>query len=131
MRSGENLTTICGRHYGDASLVEELAIFNNMGDPDRIITGVRLRIPPASSLVRGTPAAAPRGVPSAATRAPTATKGTTQTYRIRSGDMLSKISLRLLGSARHWRGLYELNRDVIDDPDHLEVGVVIQIPGDQ
>jgi hypothetical protein len=56
--SGESLTLICRRHYGDDSLVNELARFNDLSDPDMVTIGTRLRIPAAEHLVRGTPPAA-------------------------------------------------------------------------
>ncbi len=52
-----------------------------------------------------------------------------RTYRIMPGDSLSQIAGRLLDSAARWRELYELNRDVLDDPDDLEPGTVIRLPG--
>ncbi len=51
-----------------------------------------------------------------------------ETYTVRSGDSLSEISQRLYGSARHWRFLYEANRDRIPDPDRLRVGTELRVP---
>jgi nucleoid-associated protein YgaU len=48
-----------------------------------------------------------------------------QEYEVRSGDTLSEIG------ARHdvsWREIYEANRDVINDPDMIEVGWKLKIP---
>ena len=38
---------------------------------------------------------------------------------MRGGDTLSEIAQRLMGSARQWRRLYDLNRDVIPDPEEM------------
>lgn len=51
-----------------------------------------------------------------------------ETYTVRSGDSLSLISQRLYGSARHWRLLYEANRDRIPDPDRLRLGTELRVP---
>ena len=51
-----------------------------------------------------------------------------RTYTVRSGDSLSVISQRVYGSARHWRVLYEANRDRIPDPDRLRVGTELRVP---
>ncbi|MCC5785867.1 MAG: LysM peptidoglycan-binding domain-containing protein [Phycisphaerales bacterium] len=51
-----------------------------------------------------------------------------RTYTVRSGDSLSVISQRVYGSARHWRVLYEANRDRIPDPDRLRVGAELRVP---
>ena len=51
--------------------------------------------------------------------------GTTQEYTVQSGDTLSEIG------ARHgvaWREIYEANRDVISDPDMIQVGWKLKIP---
>lgn len=49
-------------------------------------------------------------------------------YTVRDGDSLSVISQRLYGTARHWRLLYEANRDRIPDPDRLRVGTELRVP---
>ena len=33
-----------------------------------------------------------------------------------------------LGTSRRWREIYELNRDRIDDPDHVPAGTVLVLP---
>jgi nucleoid-associated protein YgaU len=47
---------------------------------------------------------------------------------VKTGDVLSVIAQQQMGSARRWRALYEHNKNVIDDPDHVEVGTVLRIP---
>lgn len=127
VQPGESLTSICTKHFGDASLARELAAFNGLDDPDRLAAGARLRIPAADDLVRG-------AVPGGAAAAPAAMEpakkasATSRTYTVKPGDVLSVIASRELGSAKRWRELYEANRDVIDDPDHVEVGVVLDLP---
>lgn len=49
-----------------------------------------------------------------------------RTYRVRSGDTLSGIAKRLLGSAQRWRDIQRLNPDV--DPDRLAPGLVLVLP---
>jgi hypothetical protein len=49
-------------------------------------------------------------------------------YQIKSGDCLTEIAQRVLGSSKQWRTLYELNRQVIRDPDEIPVGAVIKFP---
>jgi nucleoid-associated protein YgaU len=124
IRSGESLTLICQQHYGDGTLARDLARFNNLANPDVVMAGVRLRLPSAEVLRPGGPAN-PRPATSAATPAARDARGT---YTVRSGDVLSVLAQRLLGSARRWQELYEHNRDKIDDPDHLVAGTVLRIP---
>ena len=49
-------------------------------------------------------------------------------YVVRPGDTLSSIAARELGSGSLADNIFLLNRDVIDDPDHLLVGVKIRLP---
>ncbi|GAG07837.1 unnamed protein product, partial [marine sediment metagenome] len=52
-------------------------------------------------------------------------------YVVRSGDSLTDIARRELGSASRLvvRRLYEANRDRITDPNRLPVGLALRIPG--
>jgi outer membrane protein OmpA-like peptidoglycan-associated protein len=53
----------------------------------------------------------------------------TREYVIQKGDTLSKIAKEQLGKDHRWKYLYELNRDVIKDPNKLKPGkkIVIQV----
>lgn len=51
-----------------------------------------------------------------------------QSYTIQKGDTLSKIAQQHYGKANDWRRIYDANRDVIDDPDKIFPGQVIQLP---
>jgi nucleoid-associated protein YgaU len=51
-----------------------------------------------------------------------------KSYTVVRGDSLSKIAIREYGDAREWRKIYEANKDVIDDPDLIEVGQNLIIP---
>lgn len=49
-------------------------------------------------------------------------------YVVRPGDTLSNIAARELGSISLADNIFLLNRDVIEDPDQLMVGVKIRLP---
>jgi hypothetical protein len=51
-----------------------------------------------------------------------------KTYTVVQGDSLSKIAKREYGDVNQWRKIYEANKDVIDDPDLIEVGQNLIIP---
>lgn len=51
-----------------------------------------------------------------------------RTYVVRKGDSLSAIAESELGAQDRWRELFEANRDVLDDPDALHAGQVLQLP---
>jgi nucleoid-associated protein YgaU len=49
-------------------------------------------------------------------------------YRLRDGDTLEKIAERLLGDPTRAAEIFQSNRDLLDRPDLLPVGVVIKLP---
>ena len=54
--------------------------------------------------------------------------GSAGTYTVQSGDSLWRIASRELGSGTRWSEIYDLNRDVISDPDRIYIGQELQLP---
>lgn len=50
-------------------------------------------------------------------------------YIVRRGDTLSDLAGRYLGSAARWREIYDANRGLIPNPNALQPGVRLSIPG--
>lgn len=125
VRAGESLSSICMRHYRDPGLAEALARANGLDDPDHVVAGTRLRVPARAALEAGSEGGG--GAAPARVTAPAAGPQTA-TYTVRPGETLRRIAKRLLDSPAEWPRLYELNRDVIEDPDHLVAGTVIRVP---
>jgi nucleoid-associated protein YgaU len=59
---------------------------------------------------------------------PTNITPTGKTYTVVRGDSLSKIAQREYGDAKKWRKIFEANKDVIENPDLIEVGQDLIIP---
>lgn len=53
-----------------------------------------------------------------------------QTYEVRSGDNLSKISKQFYGDANEYMRIFYANRDQLNDPDKIQVGQKLTIPPD-
>ena len=53
----------------------------------------------------------------------------TKSYTVQSGDTLSKIAKQHYGDANQWRKIFEANRGTISDPDKIQVGQQLTIPG--
>lgn len=53
---------------------------------------------------------------------------TGQTYTVKAGDTLSKISQHFYGDAGKYEDIFYANRDKIENPDDLKVGDEIIIP---
>ena len=64
----------------------------------------------------------------AATAAPAAREP--QTYTVKAGDSLSKISKTVYGHADEYMKIFYANRDKIKDPDLIHPGQVLVIPPD-
>ena len=54
--------------------------------------------------------------------------GNSKTYTVQSGDCLWNIAARELGSGLRWSEIYELNRDILSDPDRIQVGQELVLP---
>ena len=53
-----------------------------------------------------------------------------RTYTVAPGDTLSGIAERELGSHRRYHTIFEANRDLLEHPDALRVGMTLRIPGE-
>jgi LysM repeat protein len=57
-------------------------------------------------------------------------QGTGQTYSVKSGDTLSKISKQYYGDSSEYMRIFYANRDKLSDPDRIQVGQELVIPPD-
>lgn len=151
VQSGESMFAICKKYYGNADAVDALAKFNKISDPEALRAGRRLRIPTAQELglasaktetVIDNPNTSTTPRPSSLRIVPVSSdqasaKLTAQTnptkkpaqvtYTVKPGETLRVIALKVMGNKSKWNKLYDLNRDVIEDPDNLKVGTVLRI----
>jgi hypothetical protein len=51
-----------------------------------------------------------------------------RTYVVQHDDSLSKISLKMYGSAVKWKLIYEANRDILPSANSLKIGMKLRIP---
>ena len=114
VRSGDSLSLIAQRALGSSGRWREIWNLNRaqVPNPNMIQVGMVLRLPAAAQSVEPSPQPAPTG-----------------TYVVRSGDTLSLIAIRLLGSASRWRELWEANRDRVPNPNFISVGMTLRVPG--
>jgi len=57
-------------------------------------------------------------------------QGGGQTYTIKSGDTLSRISKQFYGDANEYMRIFYANRDKLTDPDKIQAGQQLVIPPD-
>ena len=106
---GDDLWTVSAHLLGDGGRWRELAAANpvHLANPTRPLTpGARLLLPAAG-------ASDPLRV----------------RVRVRRGDTLSGLALEHLGSAARWPRIAAANDDLITDPDHIETGWSLAVPG--
>ena len=111
IQSGDTLWTIAEKYYGSGSYWKKIYEDNadKISDPDKIFVGQQITLNPLT-----------------ASEVTVASDGTT--YTVQSGDTLWKIAQKLYGKGWHWRKIYQLNEDIISDPENIYVGQVIRLP---
>ena len=50
-------------------------------------------------------------------------------YTVKAGDTLSKIAKQHYGNANLYMKIFEANKELLKDPDKIQVGQVLNIPG--
>jgi LysM domain-containing protein len=53
-----------------------------------------------------------------------------QTYTVKAGDNLSKISKQFYGNPNEYMRIFYANRDKLNDPDKIQVGQELSVPPD-
>ena len=56
-------------------------------------------------------------------------KDATHVYTVQKGDTLSAIAKREYGNANEWHRIFDANRDKVKDPDLIQPGQQLTIPG--
>jgi nucleoid-associated protein YgaU len=94
----------------------------------RTALAVTGRAPAAATSQPTRPAPVTVAASAPAAPAPAAPPPAPRTYRVASGDTLSRISSRYYGTATRWQDIYNANRDQLRSPDVLPLGVELKIP---
>lgn len=102
----DDLRTLAARYYGDAAQWQRIADANGdlLKGQAVVRTGWRLVIPGVA-----------------------ASDGTCVVIVAR-GDSLSRLAARYLGDGDRWPEIYALNRDVVDNPDEIDIGWRLKLP---
>ncbi len=130
IRDGDTLSGIAKRLTPGRSWTH-IARANPDIDPNLIKANTVLRIPVAAAnvavpTVHGSGA---RTIPVIRPVTPPVTPdGGITTYVVRKGDSLSRIAAHTLGSGNHWRKVFDANRNLLSDPNHVREGMTLRIP---
>lgn len=126
--SGDTLSKIALKHYGNASLWTKIYEDNRdiISNPDVIRVGWQIKIYPMAA--GDTANAALTNANQTDTEQGNTGTTVDGTYVVQSGDTLWKISKKIYGWGWQWRKIYDANRDTIQAPGVLHMGQVIIIP---
>lgn len=124
---GDTLIFIAGQYYFDENLWPAIKLANPDIDENRLKIGQKLVIPSEAQAKRMLGKTSSARPVARAESKQTATGGE-RIYVVEDGDSLAKIARNVLGDARRWKEIYELNKDKLKSPDHIEVGMKLKMP---
>jgi len=119
VREGESLSDVARIYLGDASRYTDLIDANphTRRNPNFVSPGTRLVIPLIDD--RAQTVELPRE---------SSRQQQNNVVTVESGDSLIRIAKQYLGDGSRWEEIYELNRDQLDRPEALKVGMKIKLP---
>ncbi len=120
---------IARRLGGGAKLAEAIKRSNAFVSPNKLIPGrTQLRIPVDPDNIDGKVVrTTPEAVPSAG-GTPGAEPGDERTHTVAAGETLSGIASKYYKSSASWKLIFDANRDKLDKPERVKVGMVLRIP---
>ncbi len=122
IQPGETFTSIAEKYYGDPRLAHAVAAANPFVSPTSLRPGRTIRVAKDPNNIQGVPVKPP------ASKDEPAKPEAPREYVVASGDTLSGIAKRLLGSTKYADDIYKANRDRLASPDDLRVGQTLRIP---
>jgi nucleoid-associated protein YgaU len=126
VQRGETLRSICSSHYGDSGLASAVANWNRMPNPNNLENGQTIALPTRASLFSIVPT--PRNQVQRRNHTIPSNTPSVSTYTVKSGDTLSELAYKLMGTSKKTTELFNFNRDVMPDPDTIYPGMILQYP---
>jgi nucleoid-associated protein YgaU len=137
VQRGDSYWSIARRYYGGGRYFRALAAWNRsrIADPNDLRPGMKVLIPEQDVLQQRFPALL-GGSYAPGQRTPSLRAGFFMSrdgqpmYRVGRNDTLSSIAEAHLGRASRWRQIYGMNRDRLQNADHLQLGLELRLPAD-
>ena len=123
IQSGDTFSSIAMELYKDEKKWTAIAQANPLVDPARLKVGQVIRLPDLEQFHKQREQQLDEI--KAAVARPTAGS---KTIIVQPGDTLSHIARRVYGNAGLWDTIFQANRDKLDTPDKLKVGMKLTIP---
>ncbi|MCH7814081.1 MAG: LysM peptidoglycan-binding domain-containing protein [Planctomycetes bacterium] len=134
---GDTFAILAEVYYGSQRHTGFLIAANpQVADPQRLLVGTVLKIPPLGSTLRtgnSTERSARQRRPSRPAarqaQAKATAKSVNDTYTVKSGDSFYSIAREVLADANRWPELFALNKDLVNgDAQRLRPGQVLKLP---
>jgi nucleoid-associated protein YgaU len=120
---GDSFARVSERYYGSPLHVGRLRKANEGVDEKSLQPGAKILVPVLASAFAANAPAQPAPVAAPESR------WTGGLYEVAAGEVLGTISMKVYGTSKKWKKIYDANRDVIgDDPNRLRVGTKLRIP---
>ena len=126
VQRGETLRSICRAFYGDSGLASAIANWNSLPSANSIEIGQGISLPNRSALIilQNTASTEPRK----SSEPNTPSTPSMGKYTVKSGDTLSEISQKVMGTVQKTQLLIDLNKDVMPNPNNIRPGMVLRYP---
>ena len=122
VKPGDTLYDISEKYYGRGELWTIIAQANPLINPDKLLVGQKIIIPPKGQAENKYDAAAlnlPDDVDVSELRA----------YKVKAGESFYTIARDELGKASRWREIFRINKKLVKGkPERLKAGQVIYLP---
>ncbi|OGD62694.1 hypothetical protein A2160_03935 [Candidatus Beckwithbacteria bacterium RBG_13_42_9] len=120
VQAGDSLWKIAESKYGSGYNWVDIAMANNLTNPDQIESGQKLTLPKVEVKM---PVVA-QAVDAEALEKPVSITG--NSYTVQEGDNLWDIAVRAYADGYQWPKISEANQ--LANPDQIEVDQVLQLP---
>lgn len=131
VQPGDEIWTLAETYLGSGERWREFAAANpGMSVDRRLVAGELLRVPRTAAGPTAAPIPRPPGesAPDAASQAWEPRAGRPEEVTVRRGDTLWDLAAAHLGDPLRWPEIFEANRDLIEDPDEIDIGWRLRLP---
>ena len=115
VKFGDNLWTIAERLTSDGTQAYNIANANNIYNPDNLIEGQQITIPPTKT-----------GSGDISSLSTSEVSINTDKYTVKKGDSLWKIAVKAYGDGNMWARIVDANK--LENPDYVSEGIILNLP---
>lgn len=115
VEKGDNLWKIAEKKYSDGYAWTKIAKENNLKNASIVYVGQKLKMPVVESTI-------------AVVKSDSNNKIEVGEYKVVKNDNLWKIAVRAYGDGYKWNDIYQENKAKLNNPNLLEIGMVLTIP---